>query len=384
MVDRLYNNVSFNSDAFLSYSTKARGDGGLSPGHLVLKEEFEEFAKKDFKAVLKELTDGRAPDKINIGGPCIAALIHAAQITFNVNREIRFYGCRGDDSNGKFLMSTLQKLPVDIGNYKPIGNLTPSTDVFSDPRYDNGHGERVFVNSIGSAWDFLPDNLDNDFFKSDIVVFGGTALVPKIHNNLTELLKKSKDNGCITIVNTVFDFVNDKADPHKRWPLGRTDDSYKYIDLLIVDRDEALHLSGGKNLDEAMQFFVEKQTGAVIITNGPKNAKLYAGDTLFGKVEVKEMPVSKLISKKIKERFYNGDTTGCGDNFVGGVIGSIIHQLSEGKKKLDLEEACTLGVVSGGYACLYVGGTFFENHPGEKLRLMTPVLKAYEEQMKNE
>ena len=43
LVDRLYNNVSFYSNAFLSYSSKKRGDGGLSPGHLVLKEEFEEY-----------------------------------------------------------------------------------------------------------------------------------------------------------------------------------------------------------------------------------------------------------------------------------------------------------------------------------------------------
>ena len=382
LVDRLYNNVSFNSNAFLSYSSKTRGDGGLSPGHLVLKEEFEEFTKKDFQLVLKELTEGRAPDKINVGGPCIVALIHAAQITFDSNCEIKFYGCHGHDDIGEFLISSLQKLPVNISNYKVIGNLTPSTDVFSDPDYDNGHGERVFVNSIGSSWDYFSENLDADFFKSDIVVFGGTALVPNIHDNLTELLKKSKDNGCITIVNTVFDFVNDKTNPHKRWPLGKSDDSYKNIDLLITDRDEALRLSGEKSLDKAMRFFIEKQTGAVIITNGAQNVLMYAGNDLFGKIEMKELPVSISISNKIKEKVYNGDTTGCGDNFVGGVVASLIFQLNEGKEKLNLEEACTLGIVSGGYACLYIGGTYFENHPGEKFQLMTPILKDYREQVK--
>lgn len=383
LVDRLYNNMSFSSEIFLSYSTKARGDGGLSPGHLVLKEEFEGFAKKDFRIVLKELTGGdKVPDKINVGGPCIVALIHAAQITHDQNREIKFYGCYGEDNNGKFLLSTLQKLPIDVGNYKLIGNLTPSTDVFSDPDFDNGHGERMFVNTIGSAWDYSSENLDADFFNSDLVVFGGTALVPKIHENLTELLQKSKNNGCITVVNTVFDFVNEKANPHKKWPLGRSDESYKNIDLLIVDRDEALHLSSEKALDKAMQFFIEKQTGAVIITNGAKNIKLYANSGLFGKVESKEMPVSKLISKKIKKKSYHGDTTGCGDNFVGGVIGSLIFQLEQGKKRLNLEEACTLGVVSGGFACLYMGGTFFEKYPGEKYGLIIPVLKDYKEQIK--
>ena len=117
LVDRLYNNVSFNSNTFLSYISKTRGDGGLSPGHLVLKEEFEEYAKKDFQVVLEELINGKFPDKINVGGPCIVALIHAAQITFKTNCEIKFYGCYGADNNGDFLTSSLQKLPVDISNY---------------------------------------------------------------------------------------------------------------------------------------------------------------------------------------------------------------------------------------------------------------------------
>jgi sugar/nucleoside kinase (ribokinase family) len=383
LVDRLYNNISFSSDAFLAYASKERGDGGLSPGHLVLKEEFEAFADKDFQAVLAELTEGREPDKINVGGPCIVALIHAAQMTFDNRCEIGFYGCHGDDHNGDFLRSSLQRLPVNIEQYKQIGNLTPSTDVFSDPDYDDGHGERVFVNSIGSAWDYLPDELDDDFFQSDIVVFGGTALVPRIHQHLTELLWKSKEHGCITIVNTVFDFVNEKANPHQRWPLGKSDESYQHIDLLIVDRDEALRLSGEKSLDRAMEFFIAKQTGAVIITNGAKEVSLYAKNDLFGSVGVKKLPVSKFITRKIREKDYHGDTTGCGDNFVGGVIASLIQQLDRGEKRLDIEEACTLGIVSGGYACLYIGGTYFEQHPGEKYQLMAPVLKAYQEQIKS-
>ena len=382
LVDRLYNNVSFLSDTFLSYSSKKRGDGGLSPGHLVLKEEFEEYTKKNFQVVLSELTAGRAPDKINVGGPCIVALIHAAQITFGLNSEIKFYGCYGPDENGSFLLSSLQKLPVNISHFKQMGNLTPSTDVLSDPSYDNGHGERVFVNSIGSAWDYSPENLDNDFFKSDVVVFGGSALVPQIHDNLGELLQQSKENGCITLVNTVFDFVNEKANPHKRWPLGKNDESYPNIDLLITDRDEALRLSGEKSIEKAMQFFIEKQTGAIIITNGAKNVLLYAGNELFGRVEMRELPVSDAISKRIREKVYNGDTTGCGDNFVGGVIGSLMFQLNEGKMKLDLEAATTLGIVSGGYACLYIGGTYFEKYPGEKYELMTPVLNDYKKQIK--
>lgn len=79
------------------------------------------------------------------------------------------------------------------------------------------------------------DKIDDDFFGSDIVVFGGTGLMPQIHDNLTSLLKRAKSKGCITIVNTVFDFRNEKDKPTEKWPLGESEESYGYIDLLITD-----------------------------------------------------------------------------------------------------------------------------------------------------
>jgi len=85
----------------------------------------------------------------------------------------------------------------------------------------------MFLNSIGAAWDYKPEELDDHFFRSDIVVFGGTALMPQIHDSMTSLLKKAKSKGCVTIVNTVFDFRNEKADPFKKWPIGESDKSYQ-------------------------------------------------------------------------------------------------------------------------------------------------------------
>lgn len=382
LVDRLYNNVSFSSEAFAKYSSKIRGDGGLNPGHLVLMEEFEDFSGKDFHEVLKALTNDKLPDVINIGGPCIVALIHAAQMVKDEDCEINFYGCYGDDENGNFLASSLKKTPVKLDNYNRIGHLTPSTDVLSDPAFNSGHGERTFINSIGSAWNYSPDYLDDHFFSSDIVVFGGTALVPQIHEHLTELLQKSKEKGCITVVNTVFDFVNEKAKPHEKWPLGKSDDSYKNTDLLITDFDEALRLSGKNNMEDAMRFFIENEIGAAIITNGAKNVWTYANGETFEPIVTKELPVSQAISRELQSGRYNGDTTGCGDNFVGGVVSSMVWQLQQGKEKLDLTEACVMGIVSGGYACLYLGGTYFEKNKGEKYAQVMPYLKQYKQQIK--
>ncbi len=379
LTDLLYSNVNFKSEIIKPYLSVTRGDGGLTPGHLVFREEFEKFTGNNFDLVLKKITGGRSYDKINIGGPSIVSLINAAQLTNKENCEVRFYGRGGNDEIGRYLISSLQKTPVILKDYKLINKETPSTIVLSDPTYENGHGERMFINSIGAAWDYRPDELDKDFFSSDIVVFGGTALVPQIHDNITSLLMKAKSRGCITIVNTVFDFRNEKANPSERWPLGESDESYKYTDVLIADREEAIRLSGENDLPSAIRFFRQKQVSSLIITNGSKNITIYSDGSFFKLMELREMPVSQKVIED--QKYSGGDTTGCGDNFTGGVIASVVSQLNSGSIHPDLYEACCRGIVSGGFTCFYLGGTYFEEKTGEKKAKIEPYYDAYKKQI---
>ena len=381
LVDQLYSNISFTDPAISHYFSKKKADGGLTPGHLVFKEEFEEFCNEGFPEVLKKITKGKEPDKINLGGPGIVPLIHASQMLNATDTECRYYGCGGNDNDGKFIMSLLKKLNLTVNNYLLTESITPSTIVLSDPNYDEGHGERIFINTIGAAWSYTPDQLDDNFFSSDVVVFGGTALVPPIHDNLTELLDKAKSKGCITIVNTVYDFRNEKLNPFGKWPLGKDDSSYKNIDLLMTDYEEALRLSGKKSLDAALNFFRELGTGAVIVTNGPNNLRGFSvNDSLFKEEKIIDLPVSKAIGAEL-QKGKAGDTTGCGDNFAGGVIANLVSQLQQGKIYPDLTESCAWGIVSGGYTCFYIGGTYFEEKPGEKLELITPFYENYMKQI---
>ena len=192
LVDLLFNDIDFGSEDMCHYLSVKRGDGGLTPGQLVFKEEFEKFSGVSFDMALNKITGGRKHDKINIGGPSIVSLINTAQLVDKEHCEIRFYGRGGNDEIGSYLVSALQKTPVVLKDFRLIDNKTPSTVVLSDPTYENGHGERIFINSIAAAWEYGPEKLDDDFFNSDIVVFGGTALVPQIHDNLVQLLKKAK------------------------------------------------------------------------------------------------------------------------------------------------------------------------------------------------
>ncbi len=97
LVDLLYNDIDFSSEAMRSCLSLKRGDGGLTPGQLVFREEFEKFSGDSFELAMNRITGGRKHDKINIGGPSIVSLINTAQLVDKDYCEVRFYGRGGKD-----------------------------------------------------------------------------------------------------------------------------------------------------------------------------------------------------------------------------------------------------------------------------------------------
>jgi len=384
LADFFYTKVRFKSQQFSKYLSRQTGDGGLSPGKLVFTEELEKFSNKPYPVILKEIAGDSSADSFNIGGPSLVSLIHAAQMLSGSEFQVNFYGNAGNDDIAEKIFDMVQKTPLNISNYKKIGNrATAFTDVFSDATYDDGQGERTFVNNIGAAWDYTPEMLPKVFFDAQIVCFGGTALVPQIHDNLTGLLMKAKQNDCITLVNTVFDFRNEKCNPGNAWPLGNTEASLKLIDILIMDLEEALKISAKMTIEEAARYFEQQQVSSFIITNSSKDSIAYSNGSLFRKFPITKFPVSKLVLDELKNNIQlKGDTTGCGDNFAGGIIFSVATQLqSKIAGELDLTEALLWATASGGFACYYVGGTYFEECSGEKLEKVRNFQVEYQKQI---
>ncbi len=380
LIDRIYNGVSFRSPVFSKYLSRTKGDGGMEPGKLEFEDEFEKFAGKPFEKVLAEIVGDREPDAVNIGGPCIVALINAAQITEGLS-EVDFYGVRSDDQVGAMLMERLSRVPVGISHYDVAPGLqTASTTVFSDPSHDDGQGERIFVNTIGASWKYDSSSLPKEFFDADIAVFGATAIVPELHDTLDEALSRAKANDCLTVVNTVFDSRNERLHPDRKWPMGKSDDCYGNIDVLVVDREEALRLSGKTCIEDAMHWFQSAGVGAAVVTNGSRNIFAYASSPAFLPLPLTEYPVCAAVGEELKKGV-KGDTTGCGDNFAGGVIASLARQIHSGAGLLDMADACRWGAVSGGFACFYTGGTYYESAPGEKLGKLRGLYESYCKQL---
>ncbi len=375
-MDQIFPNVDFSRDPILGYLSKQEGDGGLYPGRLVFREQFESYTGTDLPSLIHRLEKEKGTTVYNVGGPSIVALIHASQLLQSSLAEVRFFGARGKDSAGDFLYSKLEKTPVHTGNFISMEGDTPSTIVLSDPSYNEGEGERMFINTIGTAWNISMQHLGTEFFDADIVVFGGTALVPGLHDNLATLLERSKEQGCITVVNTVYDFLSEMEHPGIRWKLGNSDESYRNTDLLIMDREEAFHLSGYDDLNKMGNFFANRGVSSFIITNGTRDTVCYSDGRVFGAISPSRYPVSADLFRELKHS-REGDTTGCGDNFTGGVLASVAWQIQEKKASLDLKECVAWGTISGGFCCFHVGGTFIEAVPGEKLDRLRPYYHGY-------
>ncbi len=378
LIDSIYMNSRYEDESFKKVMSVNKGDGGLIEGGLVFSEDMEIFLGKPYKEILQDLTKGKNPDVVNLGGPAVVALVHASQILTSDNIEVSFFGAVGNDSQAQHVISAIEKTPLKV-QLKTIENQkTATTDVFDDPRQRNGKGERSFINTIGAANYFGPEDIPPSFYDASIVLLGGTALVPPLHDGIHSVLQKAKQKGCITVVGTVYDFRNEKKSPHTQWPLGERS-TYSYIDLLITDEEEAFRLSGTDCVEDAAKNLISYGIGALIITRGALDMIVYSCGALIKKLDITTLPVSHYMDELMaKDPSIRKDTTGCGDNFVGGVLIALAKTLlKEDGSSINMRDICAYGAASGGLTCTYHGGTYHEKEEGEKMELLQPVVNAY-------
>jgi sugar/nucleoside kinase (ribokinase family) len=382
LIDYLYGDYNYQFKEFQSLSSVYPGDGGLIKGGLVFAEDLEKFGGKPFPELLDSLVRGTSP-MTNLGGPAIISLIHVSQILHNEPISCRFFGIVGKDFQSALIAKYLGETTIEAKFIKSEKYPTPTTHVLSDRLAEGGKGDRSFINVIGAAGALHTRDIPDDFFNSDLFILGGTALLPSLHKELEILLSKAKHAGSVTIVGTIFDFKNERKDPVGRWPYGKQN-AYFLTDLLVCDAQEAIRLSGTSDVESAAKWLIKSGVSAFIITQGSKDTTVWSSsDSLFGANELRYYPVCNYIDDMIhKDPALLRDTTGCGDNFLGGVIISIARQrIGSSKKNLDLQDLVIWGEASGGLALLFHGGMFHEINKGQKEQLLQPIVQAYRKQL---
>ena len=380
LLDVIYPDADFSSPEFDAARSREAGDGGIDPGGLVFESALLNSRGVGGRELARRICRGASPTE-NVGGPALVALIHAAQVLQSNGINVSFHGRTGNDDMGRTLRSIVAKSPLDIAHLEEIDGQTPHTVVLSDPDAHDGAGERAFVNAVAAAEAFGEVHLSEDFFTSSVVVLGGTALVPTLHHELGAVLRKAKNHDALTIVNTVYDFKNEMEHPGELWPLGSSRDTYQLIDLLMTDAEEARKLSGLADLDDAARLLTSWGAGAVVITDGANGVRLVSGGKAFSASPLESMPVSTEPRRRAATiNLESRDTTGCGDNFAGGVIANLALQIDRSaapNRELDLREAVIDGIAAGAAAWFYLGGTWVERHPGEKAEMVNEHRQSY-------
>ena len=359
------------------YLSRAPGDGGLVRGAAVLRSALEARAGRPVTEIAAEIAG--AGSRTTLGGVAAAALVAAAQIVRGEGIEVRLYANLSDDEDGALVRRLLSRTPLSTARLGTRRGRYPKTHILNE-RGDGGVAERSFIAEAGvsDALALAPEDLDRDFFESEVALFSAIWWEPRLCARLTDLLAACRRAGAVTVVGTAFDPA--RGGDRGRWPIGDSDEAYRHIDLLVVNRAEALLHSGEADLDRALAFFRRAGAGAVLVTQGVEPVLYWSGGRPFTPAEGRVPVVEAILRDQASGALPTGDSVGCGDNFVGGVVASIAMQRRTGRP-LDLGEAAILGNLSGGIASAHAGGVLDERHPGEKRDLVLRYRPLYERQL---
>lgn len=148
-------------------------------------------------------------------------------------------GCVGDDEDGRFLMSSLQKHGIDISNIRVLDNeQTSFCDVMSLPT-----GERTFFSCRGANAYFSPKDVDLSALSSHIFHIGYILLLDQFDaadkeygTVMARFLHDLREKGVKTSVDVVSSSTGDY--PEKILPV------LPYTDYLIINEVEICNAWG--------------------------------------------------------------------------------------------------------------------------------------------
>ncbi|MFZ2755514.1 MAG: sugar kinase [Atopobiaceae bacterium] len=235
--------------------------------------------------------------KMTIGGDAI----NESTIISRLGHKVALLSMVGDDAAGMFIQDSCRRESIDASGLK----VDPTIDTSINVGLVAADGERTFVtNRNGSLWktqaaDFDLSKLEGARLLSYASIFNnplvdGTALVG--------IFAEAKRHG-LTI-------CADMIKPRLGETLDDVREALGYLDFFFPNRDEAALLTGCESLDDIADAFLACGVKNVVIKNGRHGCFVKTERQRF---EVPAVPGVTAV-----------DTTGAGDNFVGGFITAIL------------------------------------------------------------
>lgn len=207
-----------------------------------------------------------------------------------------FIGGVGDDVFGDQIINTLKNYNINTSNIQRLSNESTGVAIIIRSENDN----RIILNS-GANYKL---NIDKAVSSLETIGCRDDIFLAQFENQIDAvklMLKKAKSLGMYTILNPA---------PAKYIE----PETYKYIDLMIVNQTETQILTGiypdsENSCMDAFRAFREKGAGRALITLGGKGS------------------VTMLEGKLYKEAAYAVkivDSTAAGDAYIGGLISELV------------------------------------------------------------
>ena len=233
--------------------------------------------------------------------------LHIGGCAANTGIDLRKLGCEvaivgkvGNDNLGKFLINKLKEEGVNTEGIK----VTDKANSSGTAVLVHSNGERSFLHSIGANAEFGIEDIDFEkIMEFHILHVAGTFVMPKFDGKPTEeTLKRAKEMGIITVLDTVWD--------EKRRGLSLIEGSLKYVDYFLPSYEEAKMITGREKVEDIAEFLISKGVKNVGIKMGEK------GSFIMNEKEKHYFPALKINVV---------DTTGAGDGYVAGFIACLVR-----------------------------------------------------------
>ena len=196
----------------------------------------------------------------------------------------------GHDFPKKYLDIFIKK-DIDISQVQIDRN---GKTFFWQGKYHNNMNKRDTIDTQVNVLEKFNPKLPNKFNEIDVLVLGN--LDPKVQLNVIEQFSKKP-------YFTMLDTMNFWMDNN----LNELLKVIKKVDLICINDDEVLQLSGSTNLDDGVNKILKMGPKYIIVKMGEYGASIYSSKESFS---CKSYPVYKVI-----------DPTGAGDSFAGSFAG---------------------------------------------------------------
>lgn len=281
-------------------------------------------------ANLRELNEWSGASEVH----CLTAGA-AGYISQNLRKlgnEIRLVSCIGDDPFGVMILDSLNKSGIDPNHILIEQGAEGAIAIFI-LLFGSNKRPLTFRLPTHHGWPpKLNEKMSNYLLDSELIHSAGYLHFPDLWtDDLLNLFKEAKEKGIIISMDPQF-----PLSPLEPPWINVIEPFIPYLDYIMMDENEALNLTGKKNVIEAANYLIASGVQNIAIKQGEKGAL------------VKNKDISKQIPAIPPKIFV--DSIGAGDSFDAGFIQGIL----EGK---DLIAAGKMGIMAATLSLEGVGGT---------------------------